>query len=263
MKIDNVNIKSRFGAVILKGSYESLLQYPKLKEPQKNDWAEYDGLEVDLLDPVLDKKDVVLKVYCSGNVDAFIDFLMQKTYRIYRFEDLGLSFKLRFISVSDLKEWTNQKGKKVIDFTLKLSDDRGVVPELNYNIQSSIHDAGFLLDGKNFRDYGIFPKIEKEQAETKPKLEIRSRFIKGVKVAEQVGKKKEYTATLKLFIHSNMQSFLGGYYQFLKDLIKPNERILTIQGKDYKCYYQSSKINVFDLQDDDVWCNFEVNLNMI
>ncbi len=264
MTIDGINIKSTFGATILDNSYESLLQYPKLKEPQKNDWAEYDGLEVDLVNPVLDKKDIVLKIYCNCDVEGFINFLMQKTYRTYEFEDLGLSFKLRFFGITNIRTHYNIGGVIVCkEFELKLSDDSGQIPELNYSVQSSIHDLGFLLDGKNFKDYGIYPKAEKEQAETKPKLEIRSRFITGVRVAEQIGKKKEYTATLKLFIHSNTQSFLSGYYQFLNDLIKPNERILTIQGKEYKCYYQSSKINDFDLQGSDVWCAFDVNVNII
>ncbi len=263
MTIDGINIKSKFGAYVLYGSYRSLLQYPKLKKPQKNDWAEYDGLEVDLVNPILDKKDIVLKIYCNGDAEGFVNFLMQKTYRTYEFEDLGFSFKLRFIAVADVKKWTNQRGQSVVDFKLKLSDDSGQIPKLNYSVQSSILDLGFYLDGKNFKDYGIYPKIDKEQVKTKPKLEIKSKFIKGVRVAEQVGKKKEYTATLKLFIHSNTQSFLSGYYQFLNDLIKSNERILTIQGKEYKCYYQSSKINVFDLQGSDVWCAFDVNVNII
>ncbi len=259
MLIDGINRENRYGIKVLEGSYESLLQYPKLKEPQKNDWAEYDGLEVDLLTPILDSKEVNLKMYCNGDVEGFISFLMQKTYRTYEFEDLGVSFRLRFIAVTDIEKWSNN----VVIFNLKLSDDNGQIPELNHKVTPSINDLGFYLDNKNFKDYGIFPKIEKEQAETKPKLEIKSKFITGVKVAEQGAKKKEYTATLKLFIHSNLQSYLTGYYQFLKDLIKPNERTLTIQDKDYKCYYQSSKINKFELQGNDVWCQFDINVNVI
>ncbi len=262
MKIDNIDIKQVYGATILVGSYESLLQYPKLKEPLKNDWAEYDGLEVDLESPVLDKKKVVLNIHCNNeNIDALLNFLILKTYRVYHFDDLGLSVKLRFKGISDIQKVQGRSW-----FKLKLVNDS---PLQNYDEQTvnlNAYDTGYLLDGINLKTYGIVSlegtNLERTN-EVKKKLEIKSKFLPGVKVSEQAGKKKAYKATLKLFIHKNTDDFIKGYYKFLHDLSQPNERVLTAYGKEYKFYYQSSKINHFNLRDNDVVCQFDINVNII
>ncbi len=265
MIIDGKNTEAKYGLHILEGGYHSLLQYPKLKEPQKNDWAEFDGLEVDLVNPVLDKKEIVFGVICYANkVDDFVDYLLQKTYRNYIFSDLGLSFRLRFVGLSDVKRY-----KSRCSFQLKLSDD---TPLRNYSYDrptlETQHDFNYLLDGVPFSQYGIIvldgtdEKLENTK-ELKEKLEIGSKFVNGVKVSEQIGKKKEYTATLHLFLKCSKDDFIKSYRAFLYDLIRPNERILTVQEKEYKCYYQSSKINRFAFVNDNIWCEFDININMI
>lgn len=265
MIIDGTNIQTTYNATLLQGGLKSLLVYPKLKTPAKNDWAEYDGVEVDLEAPKLDKKEVFISVLCNENsVDTFISFLTLKTYRIYNFTSIGKSFKLRFTGVSEMKTIQGR-----CFFKLKLSND---FPLYNYtyvapNLTAS-HDFGYLLDGVNFTKYGIIPlqgtKDNLESiTEVKNKLEIKSKFTSGVKVAEQVSKTKEYTATLNLFMKQSTANFFKGYNAFLHDLVKPNERTLTANGKTYKCYYQSARIEDLILSGGVVWCKFSVNINMV
>lgn len=265
MTIDNINIKTTYNAILLEDSFKTLLAYPKLKAPAKNDWFEYDGLEVDLEAPKLDKKQVVLNVLCStNNVDAFISFLMLKTYRIYHFSDINKSFKLRFIGISDVK---NMQGKCL--FKIKLSDD---FPLYNYTYEAlnltASHDFGYLLDGVNFTKYGLIALQGTKESlenitEVKNKLEIKSKFFNGVKVAEHPSKKKEYTATLNLFAKQSVDNFFKGYSAFLHDLTKPNERVITAYEKNYKCFYSSSKVEVFSITDNVVWCQFSVSIVLL
>lgn len=264
MIIDNKNIQTTYNATLLQGGLKSLLIYPKLKTPAKNDWAEYDGVEVDLEAPKLDRKDIVLSILCNeSSVDAFISFLALKTYRIYQFLEINKSFKLRFTGISEVKMI---QGKCF--FKIKLSDD---FPLLNYTYETpnlTAQDYGFTLDGVNLKKYGIIPlQGTKESlsnvAEVKPKLQIKSKALNGVKVAEQVSKIKEYTATINLFIKQNTVNFFKGYNAFLHDLTKSNERILIAFGKSYKCYYKSARIEDFIVTNNEVWCKFSVNVNII
>lgn len=263
MIIDGTNIYTAYNAILLQGGLNSLLAYPKLKTPAKNDWAEHNGIEVDLEAPRLDKKEVTLKILCNTeSVDAFLDFLMQKTYRNYHFTSINKAFKLRFNGVSDVKKI---QGRCFL--TLKLSDD---FPLYDYTYEApnltASHDFGYLLDGVKFTKYGLIPlegtNLE-STTEVKEKLEVGSKFINGVKVAEQTSKKKEYTATLQLFSKQSTADFFKGYNAFLHDLIKPNERILTADGKAYKCYYRSARIQDFILTEGIVWCKFSININVV
>lgn len=263
MRIDGTNILNSYNATLLQGGLKSLLAYPKLKTPDKNDWAEHNGIEVDLEAPKLDKKEVVLSILCNANnIDSFVNFLMLKTYRNYHFTSINKAFKLRFNGISEVKEIQGR-----CFFNLKLSDD---FPLYNYTYEApnltASHDFGYLLDGVKFTKYGLIPlegtNLE-SITEAKEKLEIKSKFASGVKVAEQTSKKKDYTATLQLFSKQSTANFFKGYNAFLHDLVKSKERILTAKGKTYKCYYQSARIEDFIITEGIVWCKFSININVV
>ena len=55
--IDDLNVLGRFGCRVTRGGYNDLLAFPAMKEPEKNDWPEEDGIEVDLSDPKLQPRE--------------------------------------------------------------------------------------------------------------------------------------------------------------------------------------------------------------
>ena len=59
--IDRIDAYISLGICITKGSYNNLVAFPTMKEPDKNDWPEEDGQEFDLSSPTLDtdRKSVV------------------------------------------------------------------------------------------------------------------------------------------------------------------------------------------------------------
>ena len=56
---------------------------------------------------------------------------------------------------------------------------------------------------------------------------------------------------------------MKGYNAFLYNLIKPENRILAINGKTYNFYYDKSKVITLIVINNVVWCNFEVNIVLI
>ena len=43
--IDELDMYTKHGISIIKGSYNNLVAFPTLKDPEKNDWPEEDGQE--------------------------------------------------------------------------------------------------------------------------------------------------------------------------------------------------------------------------
>lgn len=42
--IDDLNVLGRFGCRVTRGGYNDLLAFPAMKEPERNDWPEEDGI---------------------------------------------------------------------------------------------------------------------------------------------------------------------------------------------------------------------------
>lgn len=61
--LDGQNLRKSLGATLLKGSLLSLLSPPSLKEPPMVDWAESDGVEVDLHSPAFAPRAVTLQLH--------------------------------------------------------------------------------------------------------------------------------------------------------------------------------------------------------
>ena len=284
MTIDGVNILTTYSATLLYGSLNSLIEYPDIKPPKKNDWAEYDGIEVDLSNPVLDKRNVTLTfLILEDKIDSFVTFLLAKTYRDYYSKDLNYTFTLRCLEIVDI-----DKTQPKFAIKIKLSDDFPLKDYVYEGLSRIIYfssttitwdrtdiffgqsstDYGFVIDDISSSAYGILLLEETNDsldssAKTKNKLEIESNFISGVFVAEQASKKKEYSATLDLFFKESVVNFMKGYNAFLYNLIKPENRILAINGKTYNFYYDKSKVITLIVINNVVWCNFEVNIVLI
>ena len=60
--IDGIDAYTTLGISVIKGSYNNLVAFPPMKEPDKNDWPEEDGQEFDLSNPVLDAGDVNIEL---------------------------------------------------------------------------------------------------------------------------------------------------------------------------------------------------------
>lgn len=100
--IDRIDAYISLGICITKGSYNNLVAFPTMKEPDKNDWPEEDGQEFDLSSPTLDTAEVSIEFAYIGSlgIGGLIDILSDLSYHEFYFPLIGRSYKLRLSSQS-------------------------------------------------------------------------------------------------------------------------------------------------------------------
>ena len=91
--IDDLNVLGRFGCRVTRGGYNDLLAFPAMKAPERNDWPEEDGIEVDLSDPKLQPREIAISFLSDSNTQAsdLIAYLSDKGQHTFRVPSLGLS----------------------------------------------------------------------------------------------------------------------------------------------------------------------------
>ena len=252
--VDGVDIFKRYGAKVTRNRYNDLLTFPPLVTPDSTSWPEEDGVEVDLMDPKLDVKEVSISFVADEGND-FVNFLCQPGYHVWSM-GLGREWRLRI---------NTQSNNKLIDttsvFTLKFIDDFPtrasdyisgpgcgvVIPKCNYE-----------MDGVSWRDYGIIVKkgnrdevLKSSAVKQNLSQKIRTKDGQFYDVDQVVFEAKDVTFDLYMCAE-NLERFWQCYDAFFNDLIQPDERILYAgyTDEEYPCYYKkSSKFNVLTLSD--------------
>lgn len=105
LTINGIDIKARYGAFLTKGSYASMLVYPKLKNIVSNDWFEEDATEVDMSGCTFDTRSFALTFAVSGagKWSEFQSFLRSSWEHVLADSGLGISFRLRFVSTGSFQ----------------------------------------------------------------------------------------------------------------------------------------------------------------
>lgn len=163
--IDGEDMYLRFGAVFISGGYDDILTFPALKDPDKNDWPEEDGVEVDLSDPKLSSKEITLDFFAE-DAFGFVDFVSKPEYHVFRISSLGREWKLRLSSQTDNSVWIDST-----KFSLKFVEDSFERPE-EYAPTSdcgvNIPKCSYEIDGVSLRDYGITVTEAKDEVLKSP-----------------------------------------------------------------------------------------------
>ena len=152
--VDGVDIFKRYGAKVKRNGYADLLTFPPIVTPDSISWPEEDGVEVDLMDPKLDIKEVSIS-FVADDANNLINFLCQPGYHVW---SIGLKreWRLRISSQSN-----NQLIDTTSIFTLKFVDDFPVRVD-NYvsgpGCGLVIPRCDYEMDGISWRDYGIIVK---------------------------------------------------------------------------------------------------------
>lgn len=263
MKINNIDIQN-LNAKLVEGSLASLLSYPALKSLNKNDWAEESGTEYDLSAPQLSAKEITLQLLLPESLyPNLVTLLSVHTYANYTFDFINLTYRLRLIGLSK----TQVSGGYVIA-DIRLSDD---FPLQGYTYQTptlTAHNVETYIDGKNLTQYGI-TLLEGTQQElitagnAKTPYTAQNSTMSGLIAADVPIYFQERTATLKCFMYLPINDFLKGYFALLYDLVRPEERTLSYQGKSYKCIYKDGKITELYIDNPLIWVKFDLQLTII
>ena len=268
--MDGVDIYATYGAFVSQDGYKSLVQWPALKQTDSNDWAEEDGIEVDLSAPVLDARQISLSMAFLSE-DSYLEFreaLLMTEMHDFEFREIGRSVWLRMVSESGLK---TVQGLHACTF--KFSDD---TPLRDYVYQGpesgqSVSD-GYAIDGKDLMDYGI--RVLKgtltevvSMPQVKESLEIESKYMPGVQHDGGWGKvrMKDKTASLKLLMRAeSLQGLWRNYDALLYNLVLPGEHSLTVEseGIEHKFHYSSCSVEKF-YATGKIWLEFSLKLRVV
>lgn len=277
--IDNKDAFIHYGVFIQETGYNGVLSYPPLKAPEvSNDWAEYDGIEVDLSDPKLDLKEFEIKFAAIGDYrtgDLFV-LLSDSAYHTFEFREIQFTCRLRLVSeVSNLL----YVGAKT--FTLKFADD---FPMNGYTYQApssnTVPIQGYEINGVDFSVYGI-RVLEGSEAQVLKAPVVKKNMLRNL-ITENgaiydgknvVYQSKEVTLNCCL-IANDLTEFWRNYRAFLHDLIEvvkidegdgvkvqTAEKTLFVdsQYEEYPCYYKNSKVSLFS-PTGKLWCAFTLTL---
>ena len=245
--IDGVDAYTSFGVYVERQGWNGLLSFPPLKEPDKNEWQEYDGREVDLSDPVLNTREIQMSLACQGS--GYTSFLSAlgggKAYHIVT--ALGRQFKLRLVQQPSL---TMAEANTLSKLTLKFADDfpldRSKATYVAPN-GSVIWTQGYTLGNRNLSEYGItvLSGTEAElrrSGDVKPNLLVNIGSAVGVRYDDDTVRYKSRDVRLNCLMRSaSLTQMWRNLDALLFDLIRPGLR--TLNGLD--CYYKSMAVSEF------------------
>jgi hypothetical protein len=116
--IDTIDIWTQFGAFLLKGSYNGLMQPPRRKVSLSNNWPEQNGLEIDLAAPKYEAKEAdlsfILSAYSEAEwwtrYNAFFTLLKLGGERSLFVAALNKTFAVHYKEVSSYEQLTKVTG---------------------------------------------------------------------------------------------------------------------------------------------------------
>ena len=283
--IDDKDAYSEYGVFVEQYGYKALIQMPGFKNVTTTEWEEYDGEEADLLNPLLGSKTFGIMFCITDTVGAgdLYELISDKAYHIFRFVELGKSYKLRLVSTPSYSSFI-KTGK----FTLNFADDfPPVVPTDETDIDSldeytmllretpltstpaGFKQKGYTLDDVDFSLFGVYltegtiDNLNKAP-EVRSNLKTSSKDMAGLKYDDENVNYKAKDAALKLFIHANgIDDFWKRWYALFTALLQPGQRSIYIEDtlEDYECYYKSNAVTKFDiLPNGKIWCEFSVTM---
>lgn len=270
--IDGVSAFAAYGVFVLRGGYTGILGMPSFKSIESVSWPEDDGVDADLLSPVLDKRsaNIAFGFKDIAALPGFFNMMSGSHYHLLTFLDIGRTMTLRMTSNGSLASLINA-GSLSLSFT----EDTVVVPETSpYALGATrVKQRGFLLDGIDLSRYGcwvldgVLPGWRKAPA-VKENLIVSSKTTPGQTYYGQSDgvhyKSKDFTLSLLLNAQS-VEEFNRCYDALFYALTRPAARSLTLMdyASSQPCYYKSARCVRFEVfKSGTVWCELDIAMTM-
>ena len=260
--IDGRDAYAEFGVYVIQGGWNELIAYPPLKAVESNDWQEEDGIEADLSAPVLDTREVSLRIAFGGldnRLLELLELLSDGAYHMFDCRHIGRMYKLRLVSMPNLTI-----AERIGTVTLKLADDFPL-DNYVYNAPSSAvaPNADYTLDGRKFTDYGV-RVLQGALEEVVKTPSVKDNLLRNINTQQGAwydGKAVVYKAKdIKiscLMRATTLTELWRNYDALLYDLIRPSERVLGVEelGAEYPFHYKSCQVAEFYPMDK-IWLKF-------
>lgn len=298
--INSTNIRSVYGAIIVDGGYNGLLEWPASKDVDSNDWHEYDGIEPDLSELRLSSRSFSMKFGLLGDAEmiaGFYAFLNTSPTLTFNDTTIGLTRVLRVESMSSFKHAQTFQQMQV-----KFSCDEDIFS--GYTRQTPVagpwgDDPNFRIDGTYLTAYGV--KVLKGTYDNVLKVgDVKKSLLRSISTLsgaeydknpllwdddEEEWVRSGSTDTVHLnsvqvtltcgMVSPNFTTFWKNYYTLLYDLIHVNDdaddelkacqRTLHVSriNRDLPCYYKKMSVKEFSFGQNQVWLKFSITLEIV
>lgn len=264
--IDGNDAYSLYGVYVVKGGWNELIAYPPLKSADSNDWQELDGIEADLSAPVLNTREIQLKVAFAGGDNRFlalIRHLSDSAYHTFDCRYIKRTYRLRLVAQPNLTV-AHVLGAT----TLKFADDFPL-PDYTYKKPASNMAAynDYTFDGVNFTSYGV-RVLKGTLDEVKKVPTVKTNLLRNINTeagalydGKNVTYKSKDVKINCLMRADTLDELWRNYDALLYDLIRPNERRLRVKelNKEFPFYYKSCQVTEF-YPTDKIWLQFALTV---
>lgn len=264
--IDGNDAYKQYGVYVVKGGWNDLVAFPPLKSVPSNDWQEEDGIEADLSNPVLNTREVQLKIAIGGDFSRFpalIELLSNGAYHRFECVYLKRDYRLRLVSVPNMAV-----AQTLGTATLKLADD---FPLNGYKYRipdSSIAaEEDYKFDGWKFTDYGV-RVLKGTLAEILKPSTVKTNLLRNLSTLSgaiydgvQVRYKAKDVKVYCLIRAESLDELWRNYDALLFDLIRPDEHLLYVDEieQEFPFHYKSCQVTEF-FPDGKIWLKFTLTL---
>lgn len=264
--IDGNDAYKLYGVYVVQGGWNELIAYPPLKPVDSNDWQEEDGIEADLSAPVLDTREIQLKVALAGGDNRFfalIRHLSDGAYHTFDCRYIERTYKLRLVAQPNLAV-----AHALGTTTLKFADD---FPLLGYTYEKPASNIAtyndYTFNGRLFTDYGVrvlkgtFDEVKKTPTVKTNLLRNISTQMGALYDGKNVTYKSKDVKINCLMRANTLDELWRNYDALLYDLTRPNERKLWVKdlGKEFPFYYKSCQVTEF-YPTDKIWLQFALTV---
>lgn len=251
------------------GGFNELIAFPPLKTPPANDWYEERGFDPDLSDPVLDTREVTLRLSATDEEDYenVIYYLLYSPVVDVRAPSIGRSWSLRFIEPTG--------GARASTFGLKFAEDTpmkgytyqppAAEKEREWILSTSRRDKFVITESpkRSFADYGarvLGDVVDEMERRNEVKTGLLRKFStkagafydKGALFNEKGGDR-----SVQLLMRADTLAELWRNYDaLLFDLIRPGAR----RYANAPFYYHSCRVDEFIPDEPRPWLQFTLTL---
>jgi len=247
MTIDSINTATMWNMGLLKGSYGSLLKYPKRKEVKYANYAERDGITPDLRKFEIEPRQVSLIFFIRHSSEnefrsIYDDFFMTVNDYGYHTFDLenGLTYQFRYDKTQSFKSIKLFNAAGGTSFTMNFIEDETSINNAVIIPTGGIDLKGmYIVDGVDFGDFGVHPHGSIGEALKYP--DAKDAFTDGQTYSLNTRRIKHKEVTIPFWLHANSRvEFIHNYQAFYNAFAKTGTRLLYIKEIDVatSCYYQ-------------------------
>lgn len=268
--IDGKDAFIAYGIFVAQYGFQQLIQFPAFKKVDTFEWADDDGIEVDLSDPKLDTRTLQI-TFGITNVryaEDLFDELSIGAYHTFEFRELNRTYRLRMTSCGTFKS-----KYRLGTLTLTFADDFPVVPtDTSYPLGiTDIRQIGYEIDGIDMSQFGAYildgtDETIRKSANVRDNMRISTRDMNGAIYDNSHVTFKAKDITLKCLINcTGIDEFWKRYNSLFAVLLDADERrfYYAALGNEYTCYYKSMSVQKFDIRRGNrVWCEFSVVLTI-